>query len=429
MNYSSKVKKYYDGMQIYETLIEDELAIYLIFALGFKITNTAILKQIDEFIEDFKHGIIREIPDYDVAKLTILKNYFRTGKLKFDMEMLKDKTVMERLKILLGSVILEGTSADLYDDIVAKTKLLVERLEQIDIAMHEADPAIFGANFFNLMARYDWTDTEKEYQKEKNMHCVSMRWLQEKQEQELQKVLDLDIMHYADEPSMHHLESVDYQYHRSFLPCKFQDSSDNQVAYAKMMQYAARKGKLLLLDFNNYGKYIALNFFKFRPEQKQALFEIVKKLELIQKDMVRLEPELGEYLNNTVVVSLEDTEYYAPYRIVSDLLRRSWFEEFRTSKDYSFKWRETFTQNLFNSEMKELMVNDWRYKSKRLGIQASIIGGLKEAGVIEGSDLRIASAIVGGSEKDSNTFARYMGRGREKKYAEWIINYVKQQKR
>ena len=170
MNYSSKVKKYYDGMQIYETLIEDELAIYLIFALGFKITNIAILKQIDEFIEDFKHGIIREIPDYDVAKLTILKNYFRTGKLKFDMEMLKDKTVMERLKILLGSVILEGTSADLYDDIVAKTKLLVERLEQIDIVMHEADPAIFGANFFNLMARYNWTDTEKEYQKEKNMH-------------------------------------------------------------------------------------------------------------------------------------------------------------------------------------------------------------------------------------------------------------------
>ena len=89
MNYSTKVTKYFDGMQLYETLIEDEQAIYLIFALGFEITINAILKQIDEYIEDMKNGTLQEIPDYDVAKVTILRNYFRTGKLKYDMEVLK----------------------------------------------------------------------------------------------------------------------------------------------------------------------------------------------------------------------------------------------------------------------------------------------------------------------------------------------------
>lgn len=424
MNYSSKVKKYYDGMQIYETLIEDELAIYLIFALGFKITNTAILKQIDEFIEDFNHGIIREIPDYDVAKLTILKNYFRTGKLKFDMEMLKDKTVMERLKILLGSVILEGTSADLYDDIVAKTKLLVERLEQIDIAMHEADPAIFGANFFNLMARYDWTDTEKGYQKEKNEHGdISMNWLLEKQEQELQKVLQMGIMDYARKPSAMHLASVDYPYHHGLLSCDFEDNLEYKKAYAKMMQYATRKGKLLLLDFNNYGKYIALSLYKFRPEQKQALFEIVKKLELIQKDMVRLEPELGEYLPVAEDESIEGSRYFAIYINLLKMFEKPWFKEFRSDKKYSVKWIEQFLEDLLRSEWRDEIADEW--KTKSLYVKGCIIGCLKEAGIISGSDLSIASEIVKSEDFDDKSFAVYIGRGKKKAYCEWVRNYVK----
>ena len=424
MNYSSKVKKYYDGMQIYETLIEDELAIYLIFALGFKITNTAILKQIDEFIEDFNHGIIREIPDYDVAKLTILKNYFRTGKLKFDMEMLKDKTVMERLKILLGSVILEGTSADLYDDIVAKTKVLVEKLEQIDIAMHEADPAIFGANFFNLMARYDWTDTEKGYQKEKNEHGdISMNWLLEKQEQELQKVLQMGIMDYARKPSAMHLASVDYPYHHGLLSCDFEDNLVYKKAYAKMMQYATRKGKLLLLDFNNYGKYIALNLYKFRPEQKQALFEIVKKLELIQKDMVRLEPELGEYLPVAEDESIEGSRYFAIYINLLKMFEKPWFKEFRSDKKYSVKWIEQFLEDLLRSEWRDEIADEW--KTKSLYVKGCIIGCLKEAGIISGSDLSIASEIVKSEDFDDKSFAVYIGRGKKKAYCEWVRNYVK----
>ena len=116
-----------------------------------------------------------------------------------------------------------------------------------------------------------------------------MDWLLEKQEQELQRVLQKGIMDNAKKPSATHLENVDYPYHRGLLSCDFEDNIEYKKAYAKIMQYATRKGKLLLLDFKNYGKYIAMNFYKFRPEQKIALFEIIKKLEMIQKDMVRLE--------------------------------------------------------------------------------------------------------------------------------------------
>jgi hypothetical protein len=59
-------------------------------------------------------------------------------------------------------------------------------------------------------------------------------------------------------------------------------------------------------------------------------------------------------------------------------------------------------------------------------MKASIIACLKEAGVIKGSDLSIASAIMDDKTK-SSTFARYMGRGKEKPYLEWVINYVMQE--
>lgn len=429
MNYSTKVTKYFDGMQLYETLIEDEQAIYLIFALGFEITINAILKQIDEYIEDMKNGTLQEIPDYDVAKVTILRNYFRTGKLKYDMEVLKGKPVMEHLQNLLGSGILEGTSVDLCEDIEAKTRLLVEKLKQIDTAMHEAVPAIFEANICKLLDRYDWSETEKEYQTEKNEHGeIWMDWLLEKQEQELQRVLQKGIMDNAKKPSATHLENVDYPYHRGLLSCDFEDNIEYKKAYAKIMQYATRKDKLLLLDFKNYGKYIAMNFYKFRPEQKIALFEIIKKLEMIQKDMVRLEPELGEYLGypDPDLETLDDTDFYAPARFLTEMLQGDWIENFRTSAKYNKQWCKDFITQLMKSEHNSQIACEWKRKSSRFAMKASIIACMKEAGVIRGSDLSIASAIIQ-DKKESSRFARYMGRGKEKPYLEWIINYVIQE--
>lgn len=426
MNYSTKVTKYFDGMQLYETLIEDEQAIYLIFALGFEITINAILKQIDEYIEDMKNGTLQEIPDYDVAKVTILRNYFRTGKLKYDMEVLNGKPVMEHLQNLLGSGILEGTSVDLCEDIEAKTRLLVEKLKQIDTAMHEADPAIFEANICKLLDRYDWSETEKEYQTEKNEHGeISMDWLLEKQEQELQRVLQKGIMDNAKKPSATHLENVDYPYHRGLLSCDFEDNIEYKKAYAKIMQYATRKGKLLLLDFKNYGKYIAMNFYKFRPEQKIALFEIIKKLEMIQKDMVRLEPELGEYLviNKEKLESLENTKFFAPYFHIKEMLTGEWFKKLRADAKYNDKWAIAFSEALVRSDFGLQIANSWSERGNQ--IKGYIIGCLKEAGVFRKDISNDCIARDAGIMSNTRTFGKYIGKeSQEQPYAEWIVKHV-----
>ena len=191
----------------------------------------------------------------------------------------------------------DKTTEDLNGVINGNTLALIEQIQNIDTAMQEADPTIFETSFHKLMNQYDWTETETEYHKEKKMHTVTMKWLQEKQERELQKVLEMDIMHHADEPSTQDIEDSDYQYHRRFLSHKFKDTPEYQEAYTKFMKFATRQDGMIVPNLGEYGKYLAININKFRPEQKKALFEIIRIFELIREDAEQIPQERDEVIS------------------------------------------------------------------------------------------------------------------------------------
>ena len=294
--------------------------------------------------------------------------------------------------------------------------------------LHNADLEIFENNFLNLLNRYDWTDLEAAYKEDKKKHSVTMEWLREKQERELQKVLELGIMSHADEPSVQAIEDSDFQYHQSFLSHKFNPSVDYKEAYTQYMHYATRQEGMIITKLGEYGQYIATYINTFRPEQKKALFGIIKMFSLIHADMVRLNPELGKYIGypDPDLETLDDTDFYAPARFLTEMLQGDWFENFRTSGKFNKQWRKDFITQLMKSEHNSQIACEWKRKSSRFAMKASIIACMKEAGVIKGSDLSIASAIIQ-DKKESSRFARYMGRGKEKPYLEWIINYVIQE--
>lgn len=428
MNHSSKLLKYLEGTKVVEFLQADERAIYSLFGLSFDLTAETILAQQEEFKKSIRNGIILEMLDYNVDEVSDPHNYTGTGKLQYELYKYGDQKIIDVLYAIFGEK-LNGTFKELYDDhLLVKIKKIANNARENVELLHDADPEIFENNFPNLINRYDWRELESEYQKYKKRHTVTMEWLQEKQERLLQKVLELDIMHYADEPSTQAIEDSDYPYHRRFLSHKFVDNPDYQEAYTKFMQFATRKEGLIIPKLGEYCKYIAMYINKFRPEQKEALFGIIKKLELIHKDMVMFNPELAQYLGYPVsdLETLDDTEFYAPARFLSEMLMGEWFEDCRTSSKYNKQWCKDFINQLMKSEHNSQIACEWKRKSSRLALKASIIACLKEAKVIKGSDLSIASAIMN-DKKESSTFARYMGRGKEKPYLEWIINYVKQQ--
>lgn len=429
MNLSSKLQKLLEGLRIFELLHDDEKAIFPLFALCFDVTSDATLEQQSEYKKNLIAGIILELLDYDVDETSDIKNYVGTGKLKYEMYKLGDIEVLDWVAKQLGEEKRHVTFRELYDEhLLAKYKKIAENSREVMELLHDTAPEIFENNFHHLINRYNWTELEMEYQNDKKRHTVTMEWLQEKQERELQKVLEMDVMEPADEPSTQAIEDSDYPYHRSFLPHKYKDNTDYQEAYTQFMKYATRQEGMIIPKLGEYCRYIAIHIKDFRPEQKKALFGIIKELELIHADMVRINPELGKYLEypGSDLETLEDSDFYAPARFLTELLQGEWLESFRTSGKYNNQWCRDFINQLMKSEHNIQIASEWKRPSSRLAMKASIIACLKEAGVIKGSDLSIASAIMDDKTK-SNTFARYMGRGKEKPYLEWVINYVMQE--
>ena len=423
MNLSTKLLKFLEGMRLFETLLDDEREIFPLFGLSFNLTAKTILGQQEEFKRNLLLGVLLELLDYDVDEMSNPQNYTGTGKLQYEMYRCGDGRVVDVMYAIFGEI-MNKSFKELYDDHILETikKIASNARENMDL-LKDAAPEIYEKNFQNLMNRYDWSELEEEYQKDKKTHIVTMEWLQEKQERELQKVLELDIMHYADDPSAQSIEESDFQYHRRYLSHKFKETPEYQAAYTKYMQFATRQEGMIIPRLGEYGKFIAIYIHHFRPEQKRALFAIIKRLELIHKDMVRLKPELGKYLGITNDEGIEGSRYFSIYINLLKMFEKPWFKEYRSDKKYNLQWIDQFLNDLLRSEWRNEIADEW--KNKPLFVKGCIIGCMKEAGIISSSDLSIASEIVKDEDFDDKSFAVYIGRGKKKTYCEWFCNYVK----
>ena len=175
MKYSVRVNKYYESRKIYEELGEDNPAVYLLFGLCNYIAGNNTVKQGRQILEDLKRGKLHEIPDYNVKDVTNVENYKRTGKMKYDMkELAKDNETIGELLHRSFKDVWDKTTEDLNGVINGNTLALIEQIKNIDTALQEADPTIFETSFHKLMNQYDWTETETEYLKDKNLYRVSV---------------------------------------------------------------------------------------------------------------------------------------------------------------------------------------------------------------------------------------------------------------
>ena len=426
MFFSIRILKIFESRLIYELLKEDNPAVYLLFVLCNRLALDGAINHGKEFLEDMKNGILPEIPDYDVDQVTKHENYVRTGKMEYDMtQMAKDNETIGELLYKLFKDVWDLTTKDLYFDNDDKLLVLIDLIKLIDSTIQDAPASLYENNFPNIMKRYNWSEVEEKYQKEKKRNCVTMDWLQEKQENVLKEALELNIMQYAAEPSTQYLESVDYDYHRSFLPCSYTPPTFYKEAYAKIMKLAKRVKGLFIPNLGEYGKHFAPILYNFRPEQKQAIFGVIKKMELIHKDMAKKDEELGQYLDFEKEDPICDDKNFAFKKNMKELLYKQWFSKVKTDKRYDKKWIDAFVEDLMNSEWCNIIEEEWRKSDKRLSLKANIIGCLKVAGVIDGSNLSIASAIVKDSDIDIKTFASYIGRGAKRPFCEWIVEYPK----
>ena len=112
------------------------------------------------------------------------------------------------------------------------------------------------------------------------------------------------------------------------------------------------------------------------------------------------------------------------------MFEEPWFKEFRSDKKYSLKWIEQFLNDLMRSEWRDEIADEWYKPDMKKTVLGYIIGCLITAGVLEGSDSSIGSAVVKHIKFDDKaimgkTMAINFGKGRKKGYCDWICDYVK----
>ena len=183
---------------------------------------------------------------------------------------------------------------------------------------------------------------------------------------------------------------------------------------------------MLVLDYVRYGKYIVDHKKQFSDDHFKAIFELDVMLHLIHAEMVNLDSELAQYLKKD-----NETNTFGIVNSLTRLMQQDWFKEYRTDKKYDNGWIEKFVSELLASNHRLELLNIWQDADKRLTLKGNVIGCLKMAGVIDGSDLGIATALLNGSERNNKTFATYMGLGKkmchqkEENFCSWICEYVK----
>ena len=125
-----------------------------------------------------------------------------------------------------------------------------------------------------------------------------------------------------------------------------------------------------------------------------------------------------------------DLNYFAPKKILQDLLAMEWFDKVCIDKKrFTMQWRSQLMEDLMASEHRDKIAKDWANKDLRLQVKGHIMGALAAAGVFKERALAIARIYYGTgalNTKEVKTLAKYMGDSRKEYYREWVIKYVKQ---
>ena len=131
---------------------------------------------------------------------------------------------------------------------------------------------------------------------------------------------------------------------------------------------------------------------------------------------------------NKTVETDDDSQlnYFAPTKILKELLHEAWFKELRHNNRFDEQWTDSLVEALMSSEWKDSIARDWAVKgkrNKRTQIKGFLVGLLSDAGVLNGSYDSIALKV--GITDEPRSFSRYMGLGKRQPYADWLMEYIK----
>ena len=351
-----------------------------------------------------------------ILKRILSKPEIRTCRIPLIIDFNKMKNIDYWLNCKIFDVIPSSKSATMKD----KFELLTDLIMELEMKRKQVDP-LHAQNFFKRMA----ARVKKKYFPyeiwRKDKRHQTMDQLFNKQIQLTADLLMNGVLDYDESPSGDELAEVRLDLVRKGIKCDTELPDDFIEDAAKIRRYSYWKDQLFMINYPLiYTELYQHCFEKLSKEQRMAIYEYDEQLKLLHQDMAVLKPELAQYLNKA-----DDTNTFGIMNSLTRLMKQAWFKDFRTDKKYDDVWIEKFVSALLASEHRQELLDIWQVAKKRQNLKSNIIGCLKMAGVIGGSDLGIATALLNGSKKENTNFANYMGRGKKMAFCDWICDYVR----
>ena len=369
-----------------------------------------------DYLEKINKGDCEEVLALDYAKLCN-KNYWLRGRKKSDMMAFSDKPLKDYLEFWNS----DETSWDIYQLYETNVCELADNLKKVKSTFDK--PELYEKLMQQMKAEYADPDIDYEYEQMKEAYIEpSTKDYLKMQVKACMDFLKSGMLNNVLSISNEEIEEVDEAKLHKMLDPDYKKPDNLKKLWAKLKKFIVLKENVMLVPQRNLiRKHVLKHFNELNGDHFSALFRLEKLLTLMHQDMVKMKPELAKHLTTN-----ENPNTFGIVNSLTRLMQQDWFKDFRTDTKYDHAWIEKFVSALLASEHQQELLAIWQDADKRLTLKGNIIGCLNKAGIIDGSDLSIAAAIMQGQEKDNKTFASYMGRGRKRPFFDWICGYVNQ---
>ena len=373
-----------------------------------------INSQLLDYLDKIDKGKLVEVLNVDFIKFSSL-DYWLSGRIKYDMMAYQDIPLNLKARDFEYSSSLEIYKA--YEAIVSEMAVNFNKVKDTFEHLELYKPVIQ-----QMKEQYSDPLISYEYAQMKEMYIDPT--LEDYLQMQVTTCIDLlrsgilnDVLSIRNEE----VEAVDEAKLYKLLSPHSKIPANLKELWAKLKKFIEKKEDYLIVPKRDkLLKYVLKHKDILTVDHIRAVFKFDNVMMLIHQDMVKMKPELAQYLTTN-----ESPNVFGIVNSLTRLMQQDWFKEFRTDPKYGDAWIENFVSELLASDHRQELLTIWQDPDKRPTLKGNIIGCLKMAGVIDGSDLGIATALLNGSDKENKTFAIYMGKGKKMSFCDWTCDYVK----
>ena len=372
--------------------------------------NTGLL----DYLDKIDKGKLVEVLNVDFIKFSSL-DYWLSGRIKYDMMAYQDIPLNLKAGDIEYSSSLEIYKA--YEAIVSEMAVNFNKVKDTFEHLELYTPVIQ-----QMKEQYSDPFIAYEYAQMKEMYVDPT--LEDYLQMQVTTCIDLlrsgilnDVLSIRNEE----VEAVDEAELYKMIDSDYETPPNLKKLWAKLKKFIEKKENYLIVPKRDkLLKYVLKHKDILTVDHIRAVFKFDNVMMLIHQDMVKIKPELAQYLTTN-----ESPNVFGIVNSLTRLMQQDWFKEFRTDPKYGDIWIEKFVSELLASEYQQELLEIWKDADKRLTLKGNIIGCLNKAGIIDGSDLGIATALLNGTIGENKKFAIYMGRGKKMVFCDWICDYVK----